>query len=313
MGVEWPHGRSVVTFLSNPSKHELHKERPMPPNPEPRFSVVSTGALAEPANTFIRKVSDLVEGAFAPYQIRRVAKAKADAAITQAESEIEMTDLHKRAARRWIEEEARRQKNMEDIADKALPLLEKTADPAAVDDDWIVHFFDKCRRVNSEQMQGLWSRALAGEANIPGSFSKRTVTALAGLDAAEAKWFTALCGYVYVIGSDMVPLVFDVDDDIYSSRGVTFSTMGDLESIGLVRLSGFTQFSAKRLPREETVYYYDRALRLRLPNDSDNYLHVGSVLLTRIGRELAPICGSEPVKGFWEYVAKQWQEYVRRG
>ena len=119
----------------------------MPPNPEPGFSLVNVGALAEPTDTFIRKVSGLVEGAFAPYQIRRVAKAKADAAITQAESAIEITDLHKRAARRWIAEEARRQQNMEDIADKSLPLLEETADPAAVDDDWIVHFFDKCRNV----------------------------------------------------------------------------------------------------------------------------------------------------------------------
>ena len=285
----------------------------MPPNSEPGFSLVNLGPLAEPANTLIVKVSDLVEGVFAPYQIRRVAKAKADAAITQAGSEIEITDLHKRAVRRWIEEEARRQKNMEDIAAKALPLLEETADPAAVDDDWIVHFFDQCRSVNSEQMQVLWSRALAGEANSPGSFSKRTVTALAGLDAAEAKWFTALCGYVFVFGTSMIPLVFDFDDEIYTNRGVTFPTMNDLASIGLVRVGGITGFEVAGLPRERAAYYYGRALRLRMPDDSGTKLNIGGVVLTRIGRELAPICGSKPVEGFWEYVAKQWQKYVRTG
>lgn len=282
----------------------------MPPNREPGFAVVNLGALSKPANTLITRVSDLVEGVFAPYQIRRVAKAKADAAITRAGSEIEITDLHKRAARRWIEEEARRQKNMEDIAANAIPLIEETADPAAVDDDWIIHFFDQCRSVNSEQMQELWSRALAGEANSPGSFSKRTVTALAGLDATEAKWFTTLCGYVFVVGIGMVPLVFDSKDEIYANRDVTFTTLNDLASIGLIRVSGVGGFKRMGFPKDLTVYYYGRPLHLRMPNDSANDLNIGTVLLTRMGRELAPICGSKPVEGFWEYVATQWKEYT---
>ena len=282
----------------------------MPPNPEPGFSLVNLGPLAEPANTLMIKVSDLIGGLFAPRQIRRVAKAKADAALTEAQSEIEITDLHKRAARRWIEEEARRQQNMETIASKALPLVEETADPAAVDDDWVIHFFDHCRSVNCRQMQDLWSRALAGEANSPGSFSKRTVTALAGLDATEAKWFTALCSYVFVVSGRMVPLVFDSEDGIYNSRDVTFSTLSDLASIGLIRIGGVTGFKVKGLPREHTLYYYGRGLPLRMPKDSGNDLRVGTVLLTRIGKELAPICGSKAVDGFWEYVATQWKEYA---
>ena len=282
----------------------------MPPNSEPGFSLVNLGPLAEPANTLIEKVSDLVGGLFEPRQIRRVAKAKADAALTRAQSEIEITDLHKRAARRWIEEEARRQQNMESIASTALPLVEDTADPTAVDDDWIIHFFDQCRNVNSGQMQDLWSRALAGEANSPGSFSKRTVTALAGLDAEEAKWFTTLCGYVFVIGSTMHPLVFDTVDRMYTSGDVTFSTLSDLASIGLIRMGGITGFVRTGLPKALTVYHYGRPLHLRLPQESGNELKVGMVVLTRIGKELAPICGSRPVEGFWEYVATHWKDYA---
>ena len=282
----------------------------MPPNSETGFSLVSLGTLAEPANTLITKMSDLVGGLFEPHQIRRVAKAKADAALTKAESDIAITDLHRRAARRWIEEEARKQQNMEDIAAKALPLIEETADPDSVDDDWIVHFFDRCRKVSGEQMQALWSRALAGEANSPGSFSKRTVTALAGLDALEARWFTALCGYVVIIGNNMVPLVFDSTDEIYRIRGVTFATVHELASIGVVRSGGFAGFQVTRLPKNPTVHYYGRTLRLTMPQDSDNSLEVGKVLLTRIGRELMPICGSQPVDGFLDYLATTWKQYL---
>ncbi len=199
---------------------------------------------------------------------------------------------------------------MESIASKALPLVEDAADPAAVDDDWIIHFFDQCRNVNSDQMQGLWSRALAGEANAPGSFSKRTVTALAGLDATEAKWFTALCSYVFVVDTRMYPLVFNVEDMIYNKLDITFSSLNDLASIGLVRVGGIAGFKVKGLPRECTAYYYERALRLWMPKESGNDLSVGKVLFTRIGKELAPICGSRPIDGFWEYVTTQWKDFA---
>ena len=44
-----------------------------------------------------------------------------------------------------IQEEAQRQKNMEDIPTKALPSLNETANPESIEDDWIVNFFDKSR------------------------------------------------------------------------------------------------------------------------------------------------------------------------
>ena len=47
-----------------------------------------------------------------------------------------------------------------------------------------------------------------------------------------------------------------------------------------------------------------------MPKDTDNQLQIGTVVLTKIGKELAPICGSKPVEGFYEYVKEQWKEYL---
>ena len=116
-------------------------------------SLVNLGKLSKPADTLIKKVSTGVGGIFAPFQIKRVAIAEAEAAITKAQSEIEITDLHRRAGYRFIEEEARHQQNMEDITAKALPHLEQDADPDAMEDDWIANFFDKCRIVSQEATQ----------------------------------------------------------------------------------------------------------------------------------------------------------------
>ena len=43
-----------------------------------------------------------------------------------------------------------------------------------------------------------------------------------------------------------------------------------------------------------------------MPKEEDNSLELGVVLLTKIGLELAPICGSRPVQGFFEYVCERW-------
>ena len=81
------------------------------------------------AIAFRDKISNAVGILFEPRQIRRITAAKAEAAKLEAQSEIEITELHRRAARRWIDEEAQRQKNMEEIAAKALPHLKEDADP----------------------------------------------------------------------------------------------------------------------------------------------------------------------------------------
>ena len=271
--------------------------------------LINVGELTKPADTLIKKISNAVGVFFEPHQIKRVTKAKAEAAKTEAQSEIEITDLHRRAARRWIEEEAQQQKNMEDITAKAVPQLNENSNPDSMENDWIVNFFDKSRIVSNDEMQELWSRVLAGEANTPGTYSKRTVNFLSDLDKSEADLFTKLCGFVWMIGG-LKPLMFDEKAEIYTRHRMTFNNLIHLESIGLSQFSGVTNFSSTGFPKRFTVTYYGRPLVLEMPQDADNKLIVGKVLLTRIGKELAPICGSKPVEGFWEYVKDQWKQYL---
>ena len=39
-------------------------------------------------------------------------------------------------------------------------------------------------------------------------------------------------------------------------------------------------------------------------------LNIGTVMLTKIGQELAPICGSKPVDGFMDYVMENWKNHL---
>lgn len=265
------------------------------------------GDLTKPAATLIEKISDALGGIFKPWQIVRVARAEAEASQIQAEAQIKVTDLHRRALHRFLDEEAKKQQNIEAITQKALPLLEDKSAPQNMADDWIINFFDKSRIVSDADMQQLWSRVLASEANSPGVFAKKTVNLLADLDKSDAELFTSLCGFVWQI-QDFVPLVFNVMDERYNHSGIHFNSLAHLESLGLIQFDNLagTGFQRLKLPKIMTVSYYGKATNLTFPLDIDNALPLGNVLFTRAGLQLAPVCGSTPVEGFFDFVYDRW-------
>src|ERR1035441_6951750 len=160
-------------------------------------SLINLGDWSKPANTLVEKISDAIGGLSKPFQIRRVAQAEADADKIRVVSRIEITELERRAMSRLFAEEAKKQHNIEAITLKALPDVGPESRPENMEDDWIENFFDKCRLISDEEMQSLWARILAGEANSPGRFSKRTVNLLGSLDKSDAVLFSKLCSFVF--------------------------------------------------------------------------------------------------------------------
>lgn len=266
---------------------------------------INFGDLSKPATTLIEKISNAVGGIFEPYQIVRVAKAEAEANQIQAESEIQVTDIQRRALRRFLKEEAKKQSNIEAITRNALPLLEDNSAPQNVADDWITNFFDKSRIVSDKDMQQLWSRLLAGEANTPGTFSKQTVNLMADLDKGDAELFIRLCGFNWMI-EEIGPLVFDLQSDIYIRNGINFVTLSHLESLGLIRFDPLAGMAVTQLPKTMTVFYYDKPANLTFPSDINNSLLIGMTFFTRAGRQLASVCGSRPIEGFFDFVYDRW-------
>ena len=273
-------------------------------------SILNLGEIAKPVEALIEKISNAVGGVCAPWQIKRIAKAEMEAEIIKEQGRIQVTDLHRRAMQRFIEEQARNQKNIEDITAKALPQLNETANPNAMEDDWITNFFQNSRIVSDVEMQDLWSRVLAGEANKPGTYSKRTVNLLSDLDKLDAELFSKLCGFAWMI-QGLVPLVFDYQANIYNMHKIDFDALIHLESIGLIQFNALAGFTRLKLPRRFPLYYYGRPLLFEMPKESDNILGIGKVLFTKTGRELAPVCGSTPVEGFWEYASDQWKKLLQ--
>jgi uncharacterized protein DUF2806 len=267
--------------------------------------LVNIGDLTKPATVLIEKISDAVGGIFKPYQMVRVARAEAEAELVRAEAQIHITDLQRRAMYRFLEEEAGKQANIEEITQRALPLLAEDASPENIANDWITNFFDKSRIVSDQQMQQLWSRVLAEEANSPGGFSRRTVNLLADLDKSDAELFTKLCGFGWTMGS-VTPLIFDTESAVYNAHDISFTSLIHLESLSLVQFNHATGFRILHLSKRINVRYYGRGIELTLPKDSDNDLEIGKVILTKAGKELARVCAPPPAEGFFDFVYDRW-------
>ncbi len=268
--------------------------------------MINLGDLTKPATVLIEKISDAIGGIFKPHQIRRIAQAEAEADKTRAISQLEITALQDRAISRFFIEEAKKQYNIETITSKALPLLEGDASPQDIEDDWIAHFFDRCRLISDDEMQTLWSKVLAGEANSPGSYAKRTVNLLSSLDKADAELFRKLCSFVWQIG-DLVPLIYGHNDTIYTEGGVYFNSLMHLEEIGLISFQPLVGYQRMLFPETTAVFFYGKPFEIRFPQPEKNALQIGTVLLSQVRKELAPICESAPCPGFQEYVIAKWQ------
>ena len=276
-------------------------------------SLINLGELSKPATVLIEKISDAVCGFFRPWQIRRVAQAEAEAdrikALAQIGSQIEIAELTQRALGRFLAEETKKQHNMESITAKALPLLEANSVPQEINNDWITNFFDKCRLISDEEMQILWAKVLAGEANAPGKYSKRTVNFLGSLDKSDAAFFSELCSFAWFIGN-VTPLIYNLESSIYKEHNITFDNLQHLDDIGLLSLNVLTGYSRLKLPKIVQVFYYRNPIIIEFSSVYENQLDIGKVLLSKIGLELAPICGSKPVPGFLDYVTERW---IRQG
>lgn len=184
----------------------------------------------------VTKANTKAEEITAKSQIE-VAKAKAEVAKIQAESKIEITASQRRAVQRWIAVQGQQQESIENTIAKAIPQLNEDADPYAIDNDWIIKFFDKSRLVTDDKMQDLWASILAGEANSVGSYSPKTLTTVADMNKKVAMLFKIFCSLCIVNSNDpsestkplrdlkvidaRLPIIRDVPTDIKTVRSVT--------------------------------------------------------------------------------------------
>lgn len=214
----------------------------------------------------INKISDAIGWYVAPKQITRIAEAEAKAELIRAKAKsetagIEISELIQRAELRSAVDQIIEQANLEAIILKALSRLDDKAKPQDMDRDWVKNHFEKCRHVSDDGMQEWWAKILAGEANNPGSYSKRAVNILGDLEQPEAQAFSSLCNSVWYVSGTPIPLIYDPEAPVYTCAGVNHISCTYLAELGLLN---YTPPIISHVTVEEgaVATYHDHEVRL---------------------------------------------------
>ena len=210
---------------------------------------------------------------------------------------------------RILYQEQKRQRNIQDVLEKATDAATSTDVPdQEPDHDWTARFFNSIQDVSSEEMQKLWAKILAGEVERPGSTSTRTLSILRDLDQPTASLFRTLCSLAStivlpdgsILDSRVISLGGNASSNALERFGLPFDRLNTLNEHGLV-ISDFNSWMEYRVcvtikvSEAWTVrvpfMYQGRNWGL-VPNDEEEdkkTLRVHGVALTVAGRELARV------------------------
>lgn len=283
-------------------------------------SLMNLGDLTKPATVLVERVCDAIGAIALPWQIDRTAKAEKQATIIRAEGEavaakikaktqIEIGQLEERAIERLISIERTKQETIESIVRSALDELHEDAKPEDIEEDWLLHFFEKCRITTDEEMRSLWAKILAGEANEEGSFSKRTINVVSTLTKDEAKLFTKVASLTWMYGK--IPLIFvgDLNDHFYKEKQLTYGKFAQLEEIGLLQIERVISHTIRVNEKKTILDYFRRQFLLEFESETGNKLTLGPINFTETGRQLFHISGAEPLDKYPDYMSPYFHKY----
>ncbi len=241
-------------------------------------------ALAEPARLAIEKLSGGLSHIYEPMHVRRMAKAKADAAFIKAVGNEDVAVLLEAAADRENYRKIRQELNIKLIADRASHHFEEATIPPEASppaDEWVDEFTDQSKDASTDELRELWARLYVAETKQSGTVPRRILRKVRDLDASLAKSFTSLLGFS-VTADDGRILVFTFDGWI---KGVDFTNREsrELQDVGLIELGQFN--SSVR----SGVYRLNQGRFLRLTFKEEKTLNVGMIQLTSAGIAVAAV------------------------
>lgn len=266
-------------------------------------------ALSAPLTKLVEVIAAGCGKAYGPTDIRRTAKAQAEASLILAEAEAQRSEIALRAVHRLLDVEEARQKNIDAIAGIASKQLPDEVSDVPVQQDWTARFFREAQDVSNEQMQQLWGRLLSGEVAKPGSYSVRTLAVVSNLSPHEAAKFGSVCEIVSeIFGTGLFTFLTDLNSPLSRSKGLSYDVFQELEAAGLVKTSEigksltFNQPNAEvHISRPGNVLFIAKGTLANVPAGA---LPVGNVSLTPAGAELYRIAEPSAWPDYDDEIAK---------
>lgn len=130
-----------------------------------------------------------------------------------------------RAGKRLLAEEINKQKNIEDVVQRADKMLESEPQmPESLDvteQDWVDECLDGAGRAYNDNLKDYWAKLLAGEIKKPGAYSKRTVVFMKSLSQKDAERIRNMCPYVMYSEKNEASIL-QYEEEMYSFDEIRF-------------------------------------------------------------------------------------------
>lgn len=252
--------------------------------------LINLGELSKPVTVLLEKISDAIGTLYEPTHIKRIAKAEVEADKIKQIGVFELkSELEERTLKRLIHEESVKQVNIENILAAALPEIKESANPNGIEDDWINQFFSKCKNSSNGDVQIIWSKILAGEANLPGSYSLQTLSILEQMQKQQAIAFTNLTRCTLFIPDMNFPFVGDYKEEFYKDRNITFTSLLNLQRLGLIYFDSLSGYTINGDFLSIGVYTSRLLYNISFAENKKNAIKIGSVIYTDSGKELLKV------------------------
>lgn len=282
-------------------------------------------ALVEPGTKLMELVGRAVGTMYAPHHERKMADAEAykiktiSEAVKEASflpvtydknglsiSAEDVNELQRRAEMRELYQKIREQKNMENVIEYArrelndVPRIENTP----VDEDWMNRLLKNAKEVQSETMQFIWGKILAGEVNKPGSFSLRTLELIRNLSQEEAKAFQEILPFVVNQSRKKVLLG---SQQLLQKHGISFQKLELLSECGLLGSENGNLFKMNIIGEDLSGFYNKtRIMYLSDPAQKETQITYGGYTLTKAAVELEAILNYIPNTDFFLDLAEEF-------
>jgi hypothetical protein len=124
------------------------------------------------------------------------------------------------------------------------------------------------------------------------------------LDKKDVELFMSLRQFVWIQGEPL-PLIYEIEDPVYAKHGINLIALKHLKALGLIfcEPNGYVK---KRLGKHTRLFYHGSPTKIQFPQEADNQLDLGHVLLTDMGKTLATVSNTERSEEFYKYVIEKW-------
>lgn len=159
-----------------------------------------------------------------------------------------------------------------------------------IEDDWLNRWRDSAATTNSQQLQSLWGKVLAGELKSPGRYSLRTLEFIRNLTQREAADIEKLFAFVFHNRIIKNTISSEPSTTGYLNGKLDFNFLLQMQSLGIingVESIGLTStFPSVNNERFVQYFLYNQKVLCPTHEDHSKSIEFKVYLLTTLGMEI---------------------------